>query len=53
MSEPEGSLYKSLSKTEQQELLAAFKESEDEANLIPHEEVKQKYIRFLSVKPTK
>jgi hypothetical protein len=38
-----GSLWQSLSKIQQQEVLDAFEESEDEANLIPFSEIKAKY----------
>jgi len=43
----EGSLWGKLSKEEINELLLAIEECEDPENLIPHEEMKQKYAKWL------
>ena len=37
------SLWQSLTEEQQQGVLLAFEESEDESNLIPYEEIKAKY----------
>ena len=39
----EGSLWQSLSAEQQQDILIAYEESEDEANLVPLSAIKSKY----------
>lgn len=45
--EPEAQLWKSLSEIEQAEVLAAYNESNNEANLVSNKTVKEKYDRWL------
>ena len=44
----EGKLWNTLTKKEQEELMLAYEESNDEANLVSHEKVKAKYKKWLS-----
>ena len=46
-SSKDGQLWNSLSKKEREELLLAFEESEDPANLKSHEEMKKKNEKWL------
>ncbi len=43
-----GRLWKSLSASEQQELMVAYDESFDAENLIPHNEVKREHGKWLN-----
>ncbi|MCK4664951.1 MAG: hypothetical protein KAT68_18925 [Bacteroidales bacterium] len=43
----EGKLMGRLTKEEYEELMLAYKESEDEENLISHEEIKKKHKKWL------
>ena len=43
----EGELWNKLSKEDQEDLLLSAKESENEENLISHEEMKKKHKRWL------
>lgn len=43
----EGQLWSRLNKQEQEELLLALEESENEVNLISHEEMKKKHKKWL------
>ena len=43
----EGTLLGRLTKEEYEELMLAYKESEDEENLISHEEMKKKHQKWL------
>jgi hypothetical protein len=42
-----GKLYQKLTESQKKELEIAYFESFDEKNLIPHEEVKKKYMKWL------
>ena len=42
-----GALWKSLNAAEQEALLMAYDESFDPANLVPHDEVKKQYAKWL------
>ena len=44
---PEGALWSRLTKEEQEELMEADMESENQANLIPHSEIQKKHKKWL------
>jgi hypothetical protein len=44
----EGQLWNTLSASQQNEVLESYEESEDEANLIPHEEAKHRHAQWLT-----
>jgi hypothetical protein len=44
----EGQLWNTLSASQQNEVLESYEESEDEANLIPHEEAKHRHAKWLT-----
>lgn len=44
----EGELWNSLTDTQRKKVLASYKESENKANLINHEQVMKKYSKWLT-----
>jgi hypothetical protein len=44
----EGQLWNTLSPSQQADVLESYEESENEATLIPHEEVKNKHAQWLT-----